>query len=135
MPDQVRHRPKWQLQFMQFAGVGVIGTLAHYVLLVMLVEVLGTNVVAASTTGATLGALVNYLFNRRYTFRSKKRHREALTKFLIIAASGLVLNASFMLIFVDILSLYYLLAQVLSTGLVLVWNFVGNRFWTFNDAR
>lgn len=120
---------------MQFAGVGAIGTMAHYVLLVMLVEVLGANAVAASTAGATLGAVVNYLLNRRYTFRSKKRHREALTKFFIIAASGLALNASFMLVFVKILSLYYLLAQVLSTGLVLVWNFVGNRFWTFNDAR
>jgi putative flippase GtrA len=40
-----------------------------------------------------------------------------------------------MLIFVEILNIYYLLAQVLSTGLVLVWNFAGNRFWTFNDAR
>lgn len=135
MPEQSQLRPKWQLQFIQFAGVGVIGTVAHYVLLVMLVEVLGTNAVAASTAGATLGALVNYLLNRRYTFRSKKRHREALARFLIIAASGLALNASFMLILVEILSLYYLLAQVLSTGLVLVWNFVGNRFWTFNDAR
>lgn len=120
---------------MRFAGVGVIGTVAHYMLLVMLVEMLDANAVLASTAGATLGALVNYLLNRRYTFRSKKRHGEALTKFLIIAASGLALNASFMLLLVEILSLHYLLAQVLSTALVLVWNFVGNRFWTFSDAR
>jgi len=120
---------------MRFAGVGVIGTVAHYLLLVMLVEMLGTNVVPASTAGATLGALVNYALNRRYTFRSKKRHGEALAKFLVIAALGLALNSSFMLIFVEILNIYYLLAQVLSTGLVLVWNFAGNRFWTFNDAR
>lgn len=123
------------MQFFRFAGVGAIGTLAHYVLLVMLVEMLRTNEVAASTAGATLGALVNYLLNRRYTFRSEKRHSEALTKFLIIAALGLTLNSLLMLIFVEILNIYYLLAQVLSTGLVLVWNFLGNRFWTFRDAR
>lgn len=120
---------------MRFAVVGIIGTVAHYVLLVMLVEMLAVNAVVASTAGATLGALVNYLLNRRYTFRSEKRHGEALTKFLIIAASGLALNSSFMLLFVEILGVYYLLAQVVSTGLVLVWNFVGNRFWTFSDAR
>lgn len=135
MPGQSRQRQKWQLQFIRFAGVGAIGTLAHYVVLVILVEMLSANVVTASTAGATLGALVNYLLNRRYTFRSEKRHGEALTKFLIIAALGLALNASFMLILVEILNIYYLLAQVLSTGLVLVWNFLGNRFWTFNDAR
>ena len=135
MPEQNRRRPNWQLQFMQFAGVGAIGTAAHYALLVMLVEMLGANAVTASTAGATLGALVNYLLNRRYTFRSDKRHREALAKFLIIAALGLALNASFMFVFVEILGLYYLLAQVISTGLVLVWNFAGNKFWTFGDAR
>ena len=53
MPEQNQLRPKWQLQFMQFAGVGVIGTVAHYVLLVMLVEAFGANAVAASTAGAT----------------------------------------------------------------------------------
>ena len=135
MQKQNRHPPKWQLQFIQFASVGAVGTMAHYGLLVLLVEMLGVNSVAASTAGATLGALVNYVLNRRYTFRSEKRHREALTKFLVIAASGLALNASFMLIFVETLGLYYLVAQVLSTGLVLVWNFIGNRFWTFSDAR
>jgi putative flippase GtrA len=135
MPEQNQHSPKWTLQFMQFASVGAVGTMAHYGLLVLLVEMLGVNSVAASTAGATLGALVNYVLNRRYTFRSVKRHREALTKFLLIAASGLALNASFMLVFVETLDLYYLVAQVLSTGLVLVWNFIGNRFWTFSDAR
>jgi putative flippase GtrA len=135
MAGQSLQRPKWQMQFFRFASVGAIGTLAHYVLLVMLVEMLRTNEVAASTAGATLGALVNYLLNRRYTFRSKKRHGEALTKFLIIAALGLTLNSLLMLIFVEILNIYYLLAQVLSTGLVLIWNFLGNRFWTFRDAN
>jgi putative flippase GtrA len=77
-----------------------------------------------------LGALVNYLLNRRYTFCSEKQHGEALTKFLVIAALGLALNSSLMFIFVEILSIYYLVAQVLSTGLVLVWSFIENRFWT-----
>ena len=134
MPKQTRPRPKWHWQFVQFAGVGAIGTLAHYMLLVMLVEVFGVNAVAASTAGATLGALVNYALNRRYTFRSNKRHREALTKFLVIAATGLALNSGFMLVFVETCGFHYLLAQVVSTGLVLVWNFAGNRFWTFGDA-
>ena len=83
--------------------------------------------------GAVLGALVNYVLNRRYTFRSGKGHREALTKFFVVAGAGLLLNGLIMWLFVDGLGLYYLLAQLLATGLVLVWNFAGNRCWTFND--
>ena len=33
------------------------------------------------------------------------------------------------------LGLHYLLAQLVTTGLVLVWTFAGNRFWTFADRR
>lgn len=123
------------LQFMRFAGVGAIGTMAHYALLVLLVEAIAANEVAASTAGATLGALVNYALNRRYTFDSEKRHREALTKFLIVAALGLTLNAFFMFVLVELLSVHYLLAQVVSTTLILVWNFIGNKFWTFREAH
>jgi putative flippase GtrA len=123
------------LQFIQFAGVGAVGTLAHYLALVMLVEMIGTNAVVASTLGATLGALVNYVLNRRYTFRSGKRHTEALTKFLVVAAIGLTLNALLMLVFFDTLDFHYLAAQVISTVLVLTWNFVGNKLWTFSDAH
>lgn len=109
--------------------------MAHYALLVLLVEAIAANEVAASTAGATLGALVNYALNRRYTFDSEKRHREALTKFLIVAALGLTLNAFFMFVLVELLSVHYLLAQVVSTTLILVWNFIGNKFWTFREAH
>lgn len=135
MAEQTRNSPKWQSQFVRFAGVGAVGTVAHYVLLVILVQVFSSNAVAASTAGAVLGALVNYTLNRRFTFRSDKRHGEALTKFLIIATTGLALNSFFMFVFVEIWQVHYLYAQLVSTGLVLVWNFTGNRLWTFNDAR
>lgn len=126
---------KLHVQFLRFAGVGVIGTAAHYALLILLVETIAANEVAASTAGATLGALVNYVLNRRYTFESNKRHGEALTKFLVVAALGLLLNACFMFVLVELMALHYLLSQVISTVLILMWNFIGNRFWTFSDAH
>ena len=119
-------------QFIKFAGVGVIGTAAHYAVLVVLIEVLGADAVVASSTGALVGALVNYILNYRYTFQSTKRHSEALTKFLVIAGVGFVLNGIMMAVMTKILSIHYFLAQVVSTSSVLVWNFAGNRIWTFS---
>lgn len=120
-------------QFSLFTLVGAVGTLAHYLLLVILVDGFAVPPVPASMAGALLGALVNYVLNYRYTFASRKRHHEAMPKFLAVAAVGFGLNAVLMWITVEIIGLYYLLGQLCATALVLVWNFFGNRFWTFGE--
>jgi putative flippase GtrA len=94
---------------------------------------MGVDAVISSALGFLVGAVTNYLLNYKLTFRSGKRHGEAATKFAIVAAVGLGLNTSVMAIFVDWMHLHYLLSQILATGLVLLWNFVANRQWTFSD--
>lgn len=89
--------------------------------------------VPASVIGFTVGAFINYLLNYHFTFKSQKSHKEAMSKFFIVAVFGAVINTILMYIGVDILHLYYLLAQVLATGTVLLWNFVVNKFWTFGQ--
>ena len=122
------------VQFVCFSGIGVIGTLTHYTTLLMLVEIAEVGAVLASACGFVVGALVNYLLNYRYTFRSKRRHHEAISKFFTVALVGLGLNTLIMSLAIGILFLHYLLAQVIATGLVLIWNFSGNRWWTFREA-
>jgi len=122
-------------QFSLFAVVGAVGTCAHYLVLLALVELASVDPVAASTGGAMIGALVNYSLNRRYTFRSQKRHLQALPMFLAVATAGFVLNAAIMWLAVGVVKLHYLLAQVIATSIVLVWNYFGNKSWTFAKER
>lgn len=119
-------------QFVRFLGVGCISAIGHYGLLILLVQAAGMAAVPASSAGALLGAWINYSLNYRFTFRSSKRHAESVSKFAVVAIVGFLLNALFMWIGVELLGLHYLLGQVLTTGLVLVWSFVANRFWTFH---
>jgi putative flippase GtrA len=121
-------------QFIRFTGVGAIGTTGHYITLIVLVEALGTDAVFASLAGFIVGALINYQLNRSYTFQSTANHRSALPKFFIIAAIGALLNTVIMAFAIQQAGLHYFLSQVLATCIVLVWGFVGNRFWTFNNA-
>lgn len=120
-------------QFAKFTGVGVMSAIGHYGLLVALVQFAGVGAVAASSAGALLGAWINYSLNYRFTFRSTKRHREAVLKFAVVAAVGLLLNTLFMWVGVELLHAHYLLSQVVTTGLVMVWSFTGNRMWTFHS--
>ena len=123
-------------RFIKFTGVGAIGTLAHYITLVCLVQlVTSLNVVLASSVGALIGAIVNYFLNYHFTFESNKSHTEALSKFVTIASMGFVLNGLLMALLAQKLFIHYLLAQIITTGIVLIWNFLGNHFWTFRETN
>jgi putative flippase GtrA len=121
-------------QFLHFATVGGIATAIHYLILIALVHGTGMNAVLASTLGFMVSAACNYYLNYRFTFRSRAAHRHAIFKFLTVAGVGLVLNSATMMVAAEYLGLHYLLAQVIATGLVLLWNFSGNRWWTFRSA-
>lgn len=118
-------------QFVSFAAVGAVGTLAHYSALIAMVQVMHFNPVVSSGVGFVIGALVNYVLNYRLTFRSTKLHRDSMPKFFIVALSGLVFNTAIMEFVTVILKQHYLVGQVLATAVVLVWNFSVNRSWTF----
>jgi putative flippase GtrA len=118
-------------QFLLFAGVGAIGTLGHYTILIVLAQFLAVDPVFASSIGFIAGALINYILNYHFTFQSDKRHSEALAKFLIVATIGAGINGAIMYFGVENTNINYLLVQIFATGVVLLWNFVVNKLWTF----
>jgi putative flippase GtrA len=76
-----------------------------------------------------------YSLNRRHTYASDRPHREATWRFAVVAAIGFVLTALLMYGAVDHLGLPYLPAQIATTGVVLIWSFLANRFWTFRPGQ
>lgn len=118
-------------QFLCFAAVGAVGTLAHYAVLIALVQGQFSGPVTASAAGFGVGAMVNYVLNYHFTFRSSHRHGEAWPKFMLVALIGLALNTGVMSLLIDEAGVHYLISQIIATGVTLFWNFVANRHWTF----
>ena len=114
-------------QFTRFSGVGFVTAIGHYGLLIALVKGAGVNPVTASAAGALLGAVINYSLNYHFTFGSNKRHRDAILKFGVVATIGLLLNTFFMWAGIAILGMHFMLSQILATGLVIIWSFIGDR--------
>lgn len=121
------------VQFASFASAGALGTSVHYLVLLGLVSIFLAHPVTASILGSLAGAIVNYLLSHHWVFRSKRNYSETLSKFVAVGGLGLALNAAIMYVLVTMASIHYLLAQFAATGIVLFWNFLGNRFWTFVD--
>jgi dolichyl-phosphate beta-glucosyltransferase len=117
--------------FVRYAAAGLVGTAAHYGVLVSSVELAGLSPTVATALGAASGAAINYLLNYHLTFASKAPHRRVLPRFLTVAALSTAMNAAGMWYAVHALHVRYLVAQIFCTGLVLVLGFAFNRLWTF----
>lgn len=118
-------------QLSAFALVGLLAALAHYGALVALVELAGWRAVPATLVGYVAGGLVSYALNRSVTFASDRPHQEAGWRFAVVAGIGFVLTFGFMHLFVERLGAPYLPAQLVTTGIVMIWSFLANRLWTF----
>jgi putative flippase GtrA len=90
--------------------------------------------VTASAAGAGVGAVINYLMNYRFTFRSSRRHRDTVWRFAIVACVSLAANTLLMWIGIELLKVHYLISQLVTTALVLLGSFSVHRFWTFRPG-
>lgn len=122
-------------EFISFLKVGVIATACHYVLLIVLVEALSVNVLIASTLGAIFGAIVNYALNYRLTFQSDLAHTSVIPKFIGVALLALVLNWALMKFFTETILIQYLLAQVITTILLVIVTYGLNKIWSFREKK
>lgn len=128
-------RDRVALQFLAFASVGAIGTLAHYTVLLALVVLVGMGPVLASSCGYLTGGVVNYALNYRFTFGSREPHFRSAIKFCAIAGVGFAINWALMSAATAGMQLHFIVAQIFSTAVVLGWNFIGNRCWTFRSLQ
>lgn len=122
-------------EFSRFLAVGGVATAVQYVLLMVLVTGAGTRPQIASTIGFVVSAGLNYALNYTFTFASSRAHTSALMRFAIVASCGAAVNFGAMATLVGVVHVHYLLAQIVSTAVVAVWNYVANRNWTFGAAK
>ena len=121
-------------QFLRFAAVGATGTLIQYGVLWVGVEFLGKPAALASGVGYALGSIANYLLNYFFTFESGKSHAEAASKYYAVIGVGWCINIGLMTLLVHRLEQNYWIAQILVTGVSLIWNFLGSRWWAFKHS-
>lgn len=148
-------------RFLKFAAVGAFGAVVDFATLNILQNTTlvpeGQNVDAkvALATGIafTVAVISNYIWNRYWTFPDS-RSRSAGTQFVqffIISIVGLVFRLFFVgfsyeffgnmaapvigsnLDTTAIAQLGSNIAQAISIGIVMFWNFFANRLWTYND--
>ena len=118
-------------QLATYVSVGFVATLAHYAVLLALVEGFGWRPVPATLHGFVVGGVVSYLLNRRHTFDSDRSHMEAGWRFALVAFAGFCATYLVMRLFVDGWGAPYLPSQIATTLMVMFMSFLVNKTWTF----
>jgi putative flippase GtrA len=121
-------------QMSAFVIVGVFAVVAHYGALITLVELFGWRPVPATLVGYLFGGVTSYVLNRRHTFESDRSHKEAVWRFTLVASIGFLMTWALMAVFVNHFAAPYLIAQLVTTGIVQFWSFLGNKLWTFSAS-
>lgn len=146
----LKKRPGSQIQwrheitrFFRFGIVGVSATLVDFAILTALKYFFGWPTLLANLISYSCGTLNSFMLNRSWVFPEARSDRSLrqLFRFIAINVVGLVLNMTLLLllemVFGNLLpnpAYAFIPAKIGATGLVFLWNFFANRYWTFNRA-
>jgi len=139
-------------RFLKFAVVGVIGAVIDFGVMNLLTQAAAMPLVTAGTISFICAVISNFIWNRYWTYpdsRSRPLARQ-LTMFFAVNIAGVAIRIP-ILHFVEppfhnilesmpltgsfspgFLAKNFTLA--LAVGIVMLWNFFVNRYWTYNDV-
>ena len=86
-------------------------------------------------TGYTVGGFVSYALNRKFTYDTARSHAAAAWRFAVVAGIGLIITWAFMALFHRQFGWHYVLSQLITTGIVMMWSFFAHKYWTFVDPN
>lgn len=116
-------------QFFRHAVIGGTAFLIDYGILILLTEVAGLYYLWSATISFVVSLIFNYRFSMRYVFKRRtdiSREKEFLI-FLVLSVIGLLLNTLLLWIMVDHTHIHYLIAKLLATGIVTIYNFFSRK--------
>ena len=119
------------LELSRYLTASVIGTVAHYCLMLVLIYLATVDEVVASTCGAIVGAVIIYILNYYVTFQSTKTHQVAATRFALVAFLSVVMNGLILKGLLTWFDWHTMLLQGVTTLIVFGLTYLLNRTWTF----
>ena len=117
-------------QFLRFALVGVVGTAAHYTILLIAAELMHLSPVIGAGAGFLTGLIASYVLNRAWTFDKRPEFKRGLATYTVVCVIGFGINVSIVALALA-LGVHYMIGQVIATPIAMLWNFLGSRMIVF----
>ena len=112
-------------QILKFGLVGGTAFVIDYVLLYFCTEFLHIHYLISSIISFTVSVIFNYILSIKWIFDVKKKQDvKDFVIFIILSVIGLGINSLIMYVMVEKFGVYYMLSKIVSTAVVMVYNFI-----------
>jgi putative flippase GtrA len=123
------------LRFVRYSVVGIATFLFDLALLYYAVQFLGIPYYAATPLAFLVAVSCNYSLSRSFVFsKTERRWHTGYLYFIAIALIGAFLTTALVVFLVAKLGLFYIVARVLTAGLIGSGNYFFNLYWNFKVA-
>lgn len=118
-------------QIMRFGIVGVIAFVIDYTVLLVLTELVGFHYLISSAIAFLVSVIFNYIMSVTFVFETDKSRGKGaeFSLFAIMSAGGLGINQLMMWLLSDLMFIPYQLSKILTTAVVMVYNFVTRKLF------
>lgn len=121
-------------QAAKYYAVGASGVLVNLGLLFYLTEYVGLWYFLSYTLAISASITSNFILNKFWTFRDSINSQRTIVmyvKFTSVSFLGMAIQLGSVYFLVESLSIYYMLAALISISIAGAINFIINRSWTF----
>jgi len=140
-------------RMLRFAIVGGIGTVVDFGIFNLLVQLMGMDKEIAQAISFGFAVINNFVLNRTWTFPDARGKNlvTQLIQFAVVSVLGLIIRTPIFIftekMFTSIATQWlpnfiispekigYNLALATAILIVMIWNFVVNRYWTFREVK
>ncbi len=139
-------------RFFKFAAVGAFGAVIDFGFFNLFTSLLGILAIVSSGLSFIMAVVSNFVLNRYWTYpdsRSKSLAQQAI-QFLLISLVGMVIRLILFALletpFIDLAGqtvpnigftptfIGHNVTLALAILVVMMWNYIANRYWTYNDV-
>lgn len=114
------------IQIFKFGIVGMIATIIDFIFIYIFRDIVGLSILLSNTLSFIISVIYNYIASIIFVFNvdKNKDSKMIFIKFIIFSIIGLIISNIFMELFTNIINLHYLIAKVISTLVVMIFNFI-----------
>lgn len=118
-------------QIVKFGLVGFLCFFIDYGFMILLTEVFYINYLVSCAVSFTISVAVNYILSMLYVFQGKENVSKTaeFAVFVVLSVLGLGINQLVMWVTVELLGIFYMIAKIGATAIVMVWNFVTRKIF------